>query len=75
VLSRASGRKAADYSDGAKCEISDELLFGGSSVRESQHLLLTRPCDRCIEEAGDTDPARKPTIDSRFDEAWREESQ
>jgi hypothetical protein len=57
------------------CEISDELLFGSSSVREPQHLLLTRPCDRCIEEAGDTDSARKPTIDSRFDEAWREESQ
>jgi hypothetical protein len=46
-----------------------------ASVREPQHLLLTRPCDRCIEEAGDTDSARKPTIDSRFDEAWREESQ
>jgi hypothetical protein len=56
------------------CEISDEMLFGSSSVREPQHLLLTRPCDRCIEEAGDADSARKPTIDSRFDEAWREEA-
>jgi hypothetical protein len=44
-------------------------------VREPQHLLLTRPCDRCIEETGDTDSARKPTIDSSFDETRREESQ
>jgi hypothetical protein len=56
------------------CETSDELLFGSSSVRESQHLLLTRPCDRCIKETGDTDSARKPTLDSSFDEAWREEA-
>jgi NHL repeat len=34
-----------------------------ASVRESQHLLLTRPRDRCIEQAGDTDSARQPTID------------
>ena len=46
-----------------------------ASVSEPEQLMLTRPCDRCIEEAGDTDSARKPTIDSRFDEAWREESQ
>jgi hypothetical protein len=45
-------------------ETSDELLFGSSSVSEPQHLLLTRPCDRCIEETGDTDSARHPTIDS-----------
>jgi hypothetical protein len=44
-------------------------------VREPHHLLLTRPCDRCIGEAGDTDSARQPTIESRFDEAGREESQ
>jgi hypothetical protein len=37
-------------------------------VREPQHLLLTRPCDRCVEEAGDTDSARQPTIDSSLDE-------
>jgi hypothetical protein len=29
-----------------------------ASVCEPQHLLLTRPCDRCIEKAGDTDSAR-----------------
>jgi hypothetical protein len=34
-----------------------------ASVREPQHLLLTRPCGRCIEQAGDTDSARQPTID------------
>jgi hypothetical protein len=28
-----------------------------SAAREPEHLLLTRPCDRCIEEAGDTDSA------------------
>ena len=36
--------------------------------------MLTRPCDRCIEEAGDTDSAWQPTIDSGLDEAWREEA-
>jgi hypothetical protein len=46
-----------------------------ASVREPQHLLLTRPRDRCIEKAGDTDCARQPTIGSGLDEAWREESQ
>jgi hypothetical protein len=46
-----------------------------ASLREPQHLLLTRPCDRCFEETGDTDSARQPTIDSSFDEAWREEGQ
>jgi hypothetical protein len=29
-----------------------------ASVREPEHLLLTRPCDRCIEKAGDTDADR-----------------
>jgi hypothetical protein len=41
-------------------------------MRESQHLMLTRPCDRRIEQAGDTDSARQPTIDSGLDEAWRQ---
>jgi hypothetical protein len=36
--------------------------------------LLTRPCGRCIEQPGDTDSARQPTIDSGLDEAWREEA-
>jgi hypothetical protein len=44
-----------------------------ASMRESQHLMLTRPCDRRIEQAGDTDSARQPTTDSGLDEAWREE--
>jgi hypothetical protein len=34
--------------------------------------MLTRPCDRCIEQAGDSDSARQPTIDSGLDEAWRQ---
>jgi hypothetical protein len=46
-----------------------------ASVREPQHLLLTRPRYRRIEKAGDTDSARQPTIDGGLDEAWREESQ
>jgi hypothetical protein len=29
-----------------------------ASVREPEHLLLTRPCDRCIEKAGGTDAGR-----------------
>ena len=33
-----------------------------ASVREAQHLLLTRPCDRCFEKTGDPDSARQPTI-------------
>jgi hypothetical protein len=41
-------------------------------MRESQHLMLTRPCDRRIEQAGDSDSARQPTIDSGLDEAWRQ---
>jgi hypothetical protein len=41
-----------------------------ASMRESQHLMLTRPCDRRIEQAGDSDSARQPTIDSGLDEAW-----
>ena len=35
-------------------------------LREPQHLLLTRLCNRCIEETGDTESARQPTIDSSF---------
>jgi hypothetical protein len=46
-----------------------------ASVCQLHHLLLTRPCDRCIEQAGDTDSARQPTIDSGLDEAWGEERQ
>jgi hypothetical protein len=38
-----------------------------ASVR--QHLLLTRPCDRCVEQAGDADPVWQPTCDGGFDEA------
>jgi hypothetical protein len=46
-----------------------------ASVCEPEHLLLTRPCDRCIEQAGDADSAWKLTIDSGLDEAWGEEGQ
>jgi hypothetical protein len=73
-----------DYSEGtAKAGLRGKRLWTvddlrverTASVCEPQHLLLTRPCDRCIEKAGDTDSARQPTIDSSFDEIWREESQ
>jgi hypothetical protein len=57
------------------CKVDDRRVERVASVREPQHLLLTRPCDRCIEKAGDTDSARQATIDSGLDEAWREESQ
>jgi hypothetical protein len=30
---------------------------------------------RPVQETGDTDSARQPTIDSSFDETWREEGQ
>jgi hypothetical protein len=45
------------------------------SVRQSQHLVLVRPCGRRPEQAGDTDCARQPTIDSGLDEAWCEEGE
>jgi hypothetical protein len=38
---------------------------------ESQHLMLSRPSDRCIEQAGDADSARQSTVDGGFDEAPR----
>jgi hypothetical protein len=38
-------------------------------------MMLTRPCDRRIEQAGDADATRQPTIDRGLDEAWREEGQ
>jgi hypothetical protein len=46
-----------------------------ASVGETEQLMLMRPCDRCIEEAGDTDSAWQPTIDSGLDEARREEGE
>jgi hypothetical protein len=69
------GFAAGNAGERGLCRPESAVLFASSSVREPQHLLLTRPCDRCIEEAGDTDSARQPTIDSLFDEAWREEGQ
>jgi hypothetical protein len=44
------------------CKVDDRCVERVASVREPQHVLLTRPCDRCIEKAGDTDSARQPTI-------------
>jgi len=46
-----------------------------ASMREAQHLMLTRPCDRRIEQAVDTDSERQPSIYNGLDEAWREEGQ
>jgi hypothetical protein len=42
---------------------------GAASVRETQHLMLTPPRDRRVEEAGDTDPLGQSTVDSSLDEA------
>ena len=47
----------------------------GASGREPQHLMLTRPRDRRVEQAGDADPVWQSIFDGGFDEAWREESQ
>jgi hypothetical protein len=48
---------------------------GAASVRETQHLMLTPPRDRRVEEAGDTDPLGQSTVDSSLDEARCEEGQ
>ena len=40
----------------------------GASGREPQHLMLTRPRDRRVEQAGDADPVWQPTFDGGFDE-------
>jgi hypothetical protein len=44
-------------------------------VREPQHLVLVRPPDGRIEQAGNADPVRQPTFDGGFDETWREEGE
>jgi hypothetical protein len=33
------------------------------SVRQPEHLMLPRPCDRRIEQAGHADPVRQTTLD------------
>jgi hypothetical protein len=59
----AKPRKVKDYSERARkpqpTDYAGWLMLLGriASAREPEHLLLTRPCDRCIEEAGDTDSA------------------
>ena len=45
------------------------------SVREPQHLMLARPRDRRVEQAGDADPVWQSAFDGGFDEARREEGQ
>jgi hypothetical protein len=45
------------------------------SGREPEHLVLARPVDRGIEQAGDADPVRQSTFDRSFDEGRREEGQ
>jgi hypothetical protein len=52
-----------------------EQLRGTCRVSKPEHLLLTRPRDRCIEKASDTDSAWQPTLDGGLDEAWREKGQ
>jgi hypothetical protein len=47
----------------------------GVSMREPEHLMLVRPRDRRIEQAGDADPVWQPTFDGGLDEARREERQ
>ena len=44
-------------------------------MREPEHLMLARPRDRRVEQAGDADPMRQPAIDGGFDKARREERQ
>jgi hypothetical protein len=46
-----------------------------SSVREPEHLVLARPRDRGVEQAGDADPVRQPTFDGGLDEARCQEGQ
>jgi hypothetical protein len=45
------------------------------SVRQPEHLMLARPRDRRVEQAGDADPVRQSAFDGGFDEARREEGQ
>jgi hypothetical protein len=49
------------------------LRMMGPSFRQSKQPVLVRPLHRRIEQTGDADPVRQPTIDSSTDEAWREE--
>ena len=44
-----------------------------ASVREPQHLMLARPRDRRVEQAGDADAMWQSTFDGGFDEARCEE--
>jgi hypothetical protein len=44
-------------------------------VREPEHLMLARPRDRRVEQAGDADPVRQSTFDGGLDEARCQEGQ
>ena len=44
-------------------------------MRETQHLMLTRPSGRRVEQAGDPDPLGQSIVDSSSDEARRQEGQ
>jgi hypothetical protein len=46
-----------------------------ASVSEPEHLMLTRPSDRRIEQAGDADAARQPTVNGCLDQARCKEGQ
>jgi hypothetical protein len=76
----AKPRKVKGYSErGRKPELRRTAWAGrwrgAASVREIQHLMLTRPRDRRVEEAGDADPLGQSTVDRGFDEARCEEGQ
>ena len=47
----------------------------GLSVREPEHLMLARPCDRRVEQASDADPVWQSTFDGGFDEVRCQEGQ
>ena len=53
----------------------EQLRGTYESAGQPEHLLLTRPRRRCIEQAGDTDSAWQPALDGGLDEAWREKGE
>jgi hypothetical protein len=48
---------------------------GRLSERHPEHVMLARPRDGRIEQAGNSDPVREPTFHGSFDKARREEGQ
>jgi hypothetical protein len=48
-------------------ERSGSAQTGSLSVRQPQHLMLARPCDGRIKQAGDADSVWQTTLDGSFD--------